>query len=143
MAGAFFDAAKVTAGIYTAMQFGAPNKSSDQATFYMPLTPTTTGPQDAHGVPFSPSNARTFGSLTKLTVPCAIEFLAGVPKTTNLGILEPDELKITFLGPDYLKVKGAEYVVVGGDQYIFEKAEPVYALGNIDVYTTYWKANTY
>lgn len=140
MAGAFFDEATVLAGLHTAMGFGEPNTATDRATFYMPRSVTASGNKDSDGVPFNPNNSRTFSALVKKTVKCAVEFLGASGKDTNFGTLNPDKVKITMLGPDYILVEGAEYVVISGQKFLYWKREPVIALGSIDVHQTYWRS---
>lgn len=140
MAGTYFNQAAVLAGLYTAMDFGAPNTATDRATFYMPRTVSSSGNQDSDGVPFNPSNGRVFGSLVKKTVPCAVEYIGGTGKDENFGVLNPDKVKLTILGPDFLNIQGFEYVVISGNKYLYVKAEPVIALGSIDVHQIYCRA---
>lgn len=140
MSGTFFDKQSVLDGLRIAMQFGAPNNVSDRATFYLPRTSTAPGNTNEDGVPFNPQAHRTFSPLIKKTVPCAVEFESNSGKLENLGVINADRVKITLLDPDYQLMKGAEFVVIAGMQFLYWKTEPVIALGSIDVWTTYWKA---
>lgn len=140
MAGNYFNKDTVLRGLHEAMTFGTPNNATDAATFYMPRTMTAQGNKDSYQVPMNPENTRTFGTLTKKTVPCAVEYIGGSGKDENFGTLNPDKIKLTLLGPDYLQIQGFEYVVLAGDKYLFWKEEPVIALGSIDVYQVYCRA---
>jgi hypothetical protein len=100
MAGSFFDQSKVLAGLYTAMEFGAPNNVADRATFYMPRTVDSPGNVDSYEVSYNPDNKRTFSPL----------------------------------------IKGFEYVVISGQKFIYQKTEPLIALGSIDVAIIYAQA---
>jgi hypothetical protein len=141
VAGTFFNQADVIAGLHLAMEFGSPNTAADKATFYMPRTVTSDfSNEDSRGVSFNPDDKRTFGALVKKTVPCAVEYMSSSGKDTNFGTINPDRVKLTMLGPDYLQVQRAEYVVIKGQKYLYWKQEPVIALGSIDIYQTYWRS---
>jgi hypothetical protein len=137
MAGSYFDQAAVLAGLYTAMDFGSPNTATDKATFYMPRTVSGSGNVDSYQVPMNPENHRTFGSLVKKTVPCAVEYLDAAGKDINFGVLNASRVRLTVLGPDYANIKGFEYVVISGNKFIYAKTEPIIALGSIDVAIIY------
>ncbi len=141
MAGTFFDRTTVLQGLYTAMDFGAPNTATDKATFYMPRTITSDfSNEDEDMVPMNPNNKRTFGTLVKKTVRCAVEYQGGSGKDENFGVLNPDKVKITLLGPEFVQVEGFEYVVISGNKYLYLKSEPVIALGSIDVHQIYCRS---
>lgn len=140
MSGNYFNKSQVLSGLYTAMDFGSPNIATDKATFYMPRTSSASGNQDSDGVPFNPDNGRTFGALVKKTIPCAVEYLGGTGKDENFGVLNPDKVRLTILGPDFAAVEGFEYVVISGNKYLYQKSEPVIALGSIDVHQIYCRA---
>lgn len=140
MAGSFFNKQTVLDGLYVAMDFGSPNVAADKATFYMPRTFEAEGLTDSAGVPMNPDNQRTFGSLVKKTVRCAVEYMSGTGKETNFGDLNADKVKITLLAPEFAQVEGFEYVVISGNKYLYWKSEPVIALGSIDVHQVYCRA---
>lgn len=141
MAGQFFNQAAVLAGLHTAMEFGSPNTTADKATFYMPRTVTASGNKDQHHVPFNPDNARAFSTLVKKVKPCAVEYIPiRTDEKTDFGILNPDKVKITILGPDFVDIAGFEYVVISGSKYLYWKEEPLIALGSIDVHVVWCKA---
>lgn len=131
------------AGLHTAMDFGSPNNVADKATFYMPRNVTLPDVnRDQEKVPFNPNVDRTFSSLVKKVVKCAVEYVptrAGDEKT-DFGILNPDKVKLTILGPDFVSISGFEYVVIGGNKYLYWKEEPLIALGSIDVHTVWCRA---
>lgn len=130
-----FDPTAILQGLHQAMEFGAPTRTEDKATFVQ-LTSTVTGPTDADGVPFDPDTRRTTAKAT-FQVPCAIEFADKADQEQTFGVIQPTRIKITLLDPDYQKVKGFEYVVVGGDKYLYRLTEPPVALGSIDVWTVH------
>jgi hypothetical protein len=140
VAGSFFDQSKVLAGLYTAMEFGAPNNVADRATFYMPRTVDSPGNVDSYEVSYNPDNKRTFSPLVKKTVPCAVEYIDATGKEVNFGMVNPSRVRLTVLGPDYANIKGFEYVVISGQKFIYQKTEPLIALGSIDVAIIYAQA---
>lgn len=140
MSGTFFDQTKVLSGLHTAMEFGQPNTVADRATFYLPRTVTASGNQDSDHVPFNPTHDRTFSSLVKKTVPCAVEYLDAAGKLENFGVINASRVRLTVLGPEYVQIKGFEYVVISGEKFIYTKTEPLIALGSIDVAIIYCKA---
>jgi hypothetical protein len=88
----------------------------------------------------NPENKRSFSPLVKKTVRCAVEYIDAKGKEVNLGVINPSRVKLTLLGPEYAQVKGFEYVVVSGQKFIYQKTEPIIALGSIDVATIYAEA---
>jgi hypothetical protein len=137
VAGVFFNEQKVLDSLRLAMDFGSPNTVSDKATFYMPRTVSGSGNVDSYQVPMNPENNRTFSSLVKKTVPVALEYLDAAGKDINFGTLNASRVRLTLLGPDYLQIKGFEYMVVSGNKFIYSKTEPIIALGSIDVAIIY------
>lgn len=115
------------------MDFGAPTRSADKATFYTPPLSTSVG-ADEDGVPFDPDAPRAV-THTGRSVPCAIEYLDRADINETFGAIQASRIKITLLDPDYQKVKGFTYVVVGGEKYMYRLTEPPVALGSIDVWT--------
>lgn len=131
-----FDPARITAGLKRAMEFGAPSKSQDRATFYLPSTPVHSGATDEDGVPFDPTASRAT-PMTAVTVPCAVDYDDRTDADANFGVYQPARIRITLLGPEYLRVKGFRYVVIAGDRYFYRLTEPPVALGTIDVWTVH------
>lgn len=131
-----FDRASIVAGLRKAMEFGAPTRSGDQATFYKVTTTTGDGASDDSGVPFDPTVSRT-RTPTPVVVPCAIEYLDRTDQTETFGTIESSLVKITLLDDDYQQVKGFSYVAIGGVKYDYRKTEPPEALGSIDVWTVH------
>jgi len=130
-----FDKAAILKGLYTAMEFGAPTRVSDRATFFTYIEEGTE-PRDDDGVPFNSTTRRA--RVPKSTqVPVAIEFIDKTDQQETFGYVQATRVKITLLDPDYQKVKGFNYVVIGGDKYNYRITEPPVALGAIDVWTVH------
>lgn len=127
-----FDPAAVLEGLHTAMQFGAPNRDQDKATFCWVEENAATG-TDEDGVPFDPTQ-RTTKTPRRLVVPCAIDYTDGADRTERFGQLTPSRIEVTLLDPDYRKVEPFTYVVWGGDKYV-RRTTRTDALGSLDVWT--------
>lgn len=140
MSGNYFDKAAVLAGLHIAMDFGEPNVTTDKPTFFMPRSSTAPGNKDQHGVPFNPDNKRTFSALVKKTVPCAVEYTNAQGKVENFGLINPSKVQITLLDPDYQRIRGCEFVTIGGQKFLYRKTEPPIALGSIDVWVLHFTA---
>lgn len=129
-----FDKAAVLAGLRTAMGFGAPTRTEDRATFYLPKTEAETpAAEDLATVPFDPDVRRT-ASTRKVQVACAVEFYANGQLVESWGAANADRILVTLLDPEYQQVKNFSYVVAGGDKYIRSRTQPPVALGSIDVW---------
>lgn len=132
-----FNASKVLAGLHTAMEFGLPNVRVERPTFVMPPVDTTTAPKDDENVPWDPSATVLRAPSRKVQVECAYEYQDALGKLLNLGVISPSRVKITLLAPEYVKVKGFEFVLISAQRYFYQREEPVIALGSIDVHTVH------
>lgn len=130
-----FDAAAIRAGLLTAMDFGAPTRTDDKATFYMVTQSVPTGTAvDAEGVPFDP-NVKLTTTRTPIQVPCAVDYSDAGGTMGEFGTVASTHVTITLLDEEYQQIKGFAYVVCGGDKYFHSKTPPPEALGSIDVWT--------
>ena len=134
-----FDRNKILIGLHKAMEFGEPTRAEDQATFVTIVEPIVIGPVDEDGVPFDPSE-RVSRTPQSNTVACAVEYVDRADRAERFGTLQPTRVKITLLDAEYQTVRGFDYVVVGGDKYVYRSTEPPVALGSIDVWTVYCTA---
>lgn len=131
-----WDATSILQGLHTAMAFGEPNRTGDKATFCWYEQTDDSVSADSDGVPFGVDQRRT-RTLRSLQVPCAVEFVDKSDQQETFGALQATRVKITLLDPDYKKVSGFQYVVLGGDRYDRRITEPPVALGSIDVWTVH------
>jgi len=122
------------------MNFGLPNTTTDQPTFFMPQTTTSTDPLDDEGVPFSPDATLTVSTLVKKQATCAVEYVDGDGKIETFGIVNPSKIKLTFLDDDYDTIVGFYFCVIEGQKYYYQRTEPPVALGTVDVYTVHCKS---
>lgn len=135
-----FNADRIIAGLHKAMEFGAPTRTEDQATFYVVEDVTDDGVAvDEEGVPFDPDQRRETRE-TPHVVPCAIELMDLADRTEGFGPLRFSRAEITLLDAEYQQVRGFAHVVIGGDRYFYVKTEPPVALGSIDVWTVHVSA---
>jgi hypothetical protein len=142
-----FSESDVLAGLYLAMSFGAPNDPAQQATFYKTPILDADNNSDDEGIPFDPT---VNVNRTPVTVkrPCAIEYVDAADQFEEYGVRQPSKVKVTLLGPDYDAIVGDDpetvppfsYITVGGQKYLYRKAEPVVALGSIDVHVIHCQA---
>lgn len=137
---AAFDATRVSEGLYKAMGFGEPTRVADKATFYFVTTTLPDGtPVDDDRVSFDP-DVRAVKKVASKQVPCAIEFQDRSDRAESFGVVTPSRIQITLLDPEYQQVRNFNYVVVGGDKYVYHSTEPPNALGSIDVWTVWASA---
>lgn len=134
-----FNRAEVLAGLHRAMGFGEPNNASDKATFVSFDALSGNTRHDDNGVPFDPG-ARVSRVPKPVQVPCAVEWADASDVSGGFGSLQPTTIRVTLLDPDYRKVKGFEYVLIGGDKYNYRETEPPVALGSIDIWTVHVQA---
>jgi hypothetical protein len=133
-----FSADTVRAGLRLAMQVGLPVAQGDQPTFYMPISDVTpTEAVDSEGVPFDPNYRPAKTSRVTLQVPCAIEYKDSEGTLENFGAIVPARVTLTLLDQDYLKVKGFEFVVIGGNRYNYRRTEAPLGLVTVGVYTVH------
>lgn len=135
-----FDADTVRAGLRVAMEFGLPSSVSDQPTFFMPGSTSTTDEVDADGIPFDPTASITVTPGDSHRVDCAVEYVDAPGKVENFGVLVPSEVKLTFLDSDYSVIAGFETCVIAGQRYYYMRTEPPVALGTVDIYTVHCRA---
>ena len=131
-----FDPAAVIAGLHEAMAFGEPTRTSDKATFVKIAESSSVVPRDDDGVPFDVGQRPT-RTPSSVQVPCAVEFVDRADAMETFGVVQATRIKVTLLDPDYQRVKGFRYVVIGGDKYNYRLTEPPVALGSIDVWTVH------
>lgn len=129
-----FDADAVRAGLRLAMTVGLPPATEDQPTFFMPRTVTNTALADEHSVPFDVTARRTVEPPVTVRVPCAIEYFDNAGKLENFGVLVPTKVELTLLDEEYAKVKGFEFVVIGGNRFYYQRTETPLGLVSVGVY---------
>ena len=134
-----FDATAFTEGIRFAMEMGAPVTPTDRATFRFPkVTSYPAGTRlDREGRPLNPNIPRTEGTVRPdIQVDVAIEYDApsntsGNINQTAVGKFPLVGVVLTLFQEDYLIVKDAREVIIGGDTYIVDHRPPPLALFNV------------
>jgi hypothetical protein len=131
-----FNPDEVRAGLRLAMQVGLPVTPADQPTFYMPATVTTDGSHkvDSGGTPYLPTYRPDVARPTPIKVPCAVEYVDGEGKILAFGTIVPARVKLTFLDQDYAKVKGFDFVAIGGTKYFYKRDEPPLGLISVGIH---------
>lgn len=132
-----FPRAEIIAGLRQAMGFGEPTRVEDRATFVSFRDLPGNVPTDDDGVPWDVNARRVRTPSASVQVACAIEWSDAADRRETFGTINPTGIKLTLLDPDYQKVKGFEYVVIGGDKYLPRETEPPIALGSIDVWVVH------
>lgn len=136
-----FDANAFRDNIHFAMQMGAPPEADQQATFHFPSTLVYTGTADAEDVPFDPTTTVTRTTPDPVKVPCAVEYYDSTGQLLDgFGIHQPSRVKVTLLDSDYILVKDADRVVIGGDTYYFRRTEPPSGLFDVGLYVLHFAA---
>lgn len=135
-----FNADEVRAGLRLAMTVGLPPVEADQPTFFMPRVASTTGAADEDFIPFDPAQRRTLAPPVSHRVPCAVEYFDNQGKIENFGVIVPSKVEITLLDEDYAKIKGFEFVVIGGNKYWYSRTAPPNGLVSVGVFTIYCTA---
>jgi len=128
-----FNRAEVLAGLHQAMGFGEPTRVEDKATFVSFDQLADDVATDDDGVPFD-ANVRRTRTPRSQQVPCAIEWADVADGRGTFGTIAATKVVLMLLDPDYQKIKGFEYVVIGGDKYLYRETQPPIALGSIDVW---------
>lgn len=135
-----FNAGDVRAGLRLAMTVGLPPIEADQPTFFFPRTASTTGTADEDEVPFDITQKRTLAPPVSVKVACAVEYFDNQGKIENFGLIVPSKVEITVLDEEYQKIKGFEYVVIGGNRYWYSRTAPPMGLVSVGVFTIYCTA---
>lgn len=135
-----FNADEVRAGLRLAMSVGLPPVEVEQPTFFFARVASTNANADEDEVPFDVTKRRTLAPPVSVRVPCAVEYFDNQGKIENFGIIVPSKIEITLLDQDYARVKGFEYVVVGGNKYWYTRTAPPMGLVSVGVYTIYCNA---
>lgn len=135
-----FDAGAFRTNIRFVFGMAAAPLAEEQAAFYFPSQLVYNRSVDTEDVPFDPAATVTSTPSLPVRVPCAIEYFDNDGVTGAFGIITPTRLAITLLDEDYAKVKGAVYVVVGGDRYNYRRTEPPAGLFDVGLYVLHFQA---
>jgi len=124
------------------MTVGLPVDPEEAPVFFMPQGEVTTDdPADQEGVPFSPTGVRTVVPRPKIQgVKCSIEYVDGVGKLENFGLISPSRVILTLLDEEYAQVKGFEFVVIGGNRYWYKRTETPKGLVSVGIYRVHCQA---
>ena len=132
-----FRADVVRAGLRLAMSVGLPVDSPDGLPFYFPRPVTNAAPADDSGVPFDTTARPIYGPPTVVRVPCGVEYFDREGKIENFGVLVPSRVELTLLDQEYAKVRGFEYVVIGGARYFYQRTATPLGLVSVGVHVVY------
>lgn len=123
-------------GVHLAMSFGQPPNAEDQPKFLFAasLTYPPGTALDQEGKPLDPTIEPTATTQNSITVPCAVEFQTATADELPVGSFRPTKATITLLDEDYVQVKDATDVVLGGDTYLIGYKPPPLGAGPVTVY---------
>lgn len=117
-----FNADEVRAGLHLAMEVGLPPNPADQPLFHFPATSTADADSDGQGTPLDWAGSRAgTAPTTPAAVPCAIEAIDDQGNITAFGTVSSNRLVLTFLDVDYEKIEGFDFVLIGGNQYFYQR----------------------
>jgi hypothetical protein len=133
-----FDADSVRDGLRLAMQVGLPPVTADQPAFHMPREfepEPEPGSVDQEGVPFDPTYrpTKTPRRIVR-NIACGLEYQDAAGKLVNLGTIVPAKVVITLLDTEYAKVKGFEFVTIGGIRYFYHHTETPSGLLSVGIW---------
>lgn len=123
--------------ITNTMIMGLPNKESEEVEFSWAKDVTYTI-QDSDNKPYSLSTSAstpvTDDTPDPVKISVAVEYIHRAPDGTPLGEFDNPRAVLTILDVEYEKVRGADYVTLGGNKYMISYVL-VEALFDVDVYT--------
>lgn len=130
------------AGIRFAMDMALPPEEDQQVTFYFPAQLVYTGPTDDEGIPFDPDTSVTRDQPDPVRVPAAVEYMDANGELTGFGVVNPSRIAVLLLDEEYAKVKGAAYVMVGGEKYAYRRTEPPTGLFDVGIWRVHFDAES-
>lgn len=139
--GAGFNEQAFRDAIRSTMQMGMPTSVEERATFVWETLATFANPNSA-GRPFDFNQAPlTIDQHDEVQVDCVYEFVERGQHGTAIGEFENPRVKITVMDEDYVLVKGANKVRLGGNMYTINFVEPPVSLFLPTVYTIWCSAD--
>lgn len=136
-----FDANAFRTGIRFAMNMGLPTASDDQPVFYFNATLVYNAPVDDEDVPFDPQATVTRVAPRPVRgIACAIEYVDEQGQEVVFGNVTAARIKVLLLDEEYAKVKGFDYVVLGGEKYVYKTTEAPLGLFDVGVWTVHCTA---
>jgi hypothetical protein len=137
-----FDATAFRTAIKSAMAMGAPTSVQERATFRW-VTAKTFNIDDPAGRPYDWGQAPATSTTTAdVQIDCAVEFTSTSSTTNAVGQFEKARATITVLDEDYVKIIGADQVILGGDTYVIDFVEPPIGLFEVTIYQVHCSALT-
>ena len=132
-----FNADEVRAGIRLAMSVGLPPVEADRPLFVWDAPPEVTAEEDISGIPFQWDASPP----TPVLAPkpprreyCAVEYLDAAGELRPFGPTASTRLVLTLLDEEYERVRGFSRVVIGGNEYVYERTATPLGLNNIGVW---------
>lgn len=135
-----FNSAAFRAGIQFVFTMAASPVAEEQVAFFFPSQLVYNKSVDTEDVPFDPAATVTSIPSVPVRVPCAVEYFDNEGNAGTFGVITPSRVAVTLLDEDYQKIKGAIYVVIGGDRYNYRRTEPPSGLFDVGLYVLHFTA---
>lgn len=132
-----FNADEVRAGLRLAMGVGLPPVEADQPLFVWDAPPEITEEEDPGGIPFAWDAAPATPVVAPKAPrrePCAIEYLDAAGELHPFGPTASTRLVLTLLDEEYERVRGFSRVIIGGNEYLYERTAVPLGLNNIGIW---------
>ena len=138
-----FNGAEFRNAIRFVYDMAAAPVDEERLTFYFASQLVYNTGVDGENVPFDPT-----ATVTRIVpppvrnVPCGITYRDRQGEEIVFGTVTATRLAVTLLDEDYERVKGCDYVVIGGDKYIYKRTEPPSGLFDVGLYTMHFTAES-
>lgn len=134
-----FDADAFRTGIRFVYNLAAPPVAEEQITFFYNSQLIYNTPVDGEDTPFDPqATVQRVAPRAVKNVPCGIEYFDAAHQEIVFGTVTASKIHVTLLDEDYQRVKGANYVVLGGEKYLYKVTEAPSGLFDVGLYVTHW-----
>jgi hypothetical protein len=132
-----FNADEVRAGIRLAMSVGLPPVEADRPLFVWDPEPDVEEDEDTSGIPFqwdAPAPTPVAPIKPPRREACAIEYLDEAGELRPFGPTASTRLVLTLLDEEYERVRGFSRVVIGGNEYVYERTAAPLGLNTIGIW---------
>lgn len=132
-----FNADEVRNGLRLAMNVGLPPVEADQPLFVWDAPADIETAEDPSGIPFAwdaEPPAVVAAPHPPVRVPCAIEYLDSQGELRAFGPTASSTLVLTLLDDEYERVRGFSRVVIGGNEYLYQRTEAPLGLVSIGIW---------
>jgi|SRR6478736_6275391 len=132
-----FNADEVRNGIRLAMRVGLPPVEADRPLFIWDTPPEVEADEDTSGIPFAWDAAPatpTAAPKPPRREECAIEYIDETGELRPFGPTASTRLVLTLLDEEYERVRGFSRVIIGGNEYVYERTAAPLGLNTIGIW---------